>query len=316
MTILQGSRSALSYVAEATFGTTPATPTFLELPYTTPSLNLTKQRVSGTDIQADRMLRVDRHGNRSAGGDIVVDLRGGSGSTAGNYDAFLESAFMNTFSTNTLKVGTTLKSFSIEDSANDTASTDAFRLFTGMSVSKLGISIKPNSMVQATFSMVGKDMAAATATAATTLTSATINKPYDAYSGTIKISDAGGTLASIAVVTGIDFTLDNAFNPTYVIGSATTPQLEYGRATVEGTITAYFEDIALINRFLNETETAFEVQVDSPDTTAGTTFLFPRVKINAADVPVGGTGSRIITLPFVALYDTTEATNLKLSRHT
>lgn len=316
MTILQGSRSGLSYVAETVFGTTPSTPTFVEIPYTTHSLNLTKQRVSGTDIQADRMLRVDRHGNRSVGGDIVVDLRGGSGSSVGNYDPFIESAFMNTFSTNVLKVGTTMKTFSIEDSALDTSSTDAFRLFTGMGVSKMAVSIKPNSMVQSTFSFAGKDMSASLTTAATTLTAATANKPFDAYSGTIKISDAGGTLASIAIVTGIDFTIDNAFNPTYVIGSATTPQLEYGRATVEGTITAYFEDLALINRFLNETETAFEVQVDSPDTTAGMTFLFPRVKINAADVPVGGTGSRVITMPFVALYDTNEATNLKLSRHT
>jgi hypothetical protein len=316
MAILQGSRSALSFIPEVTFGVTPSTPTFVELPYTSHSLNLTKQRVSGTDIQADRMLRVDRHGNRSAAGDIVVDLRGGSGSNAGNYDGFLESAFMNTFSTNVLKVGTTIKTFSIEDSANDTGSTDAFRLFTGMGVSQLAVSIKPNSMVQATFSMVGKDMAASLTTAATALTAAAVNKPYDAYSGTIKISDAGGTLASIAIITGIDFSINNSFNPTYVIGSATTPQLEYGSATVEGTITAYFEDISLINRFLNETETAFEVQVDSPDTTAGTTFLFPRIKINAADVPVSGTGSRVISLPFVALYDTTEATNLKLTRHT
>ena len=315
MAILQGSRSSLSYISEVTFGTTPATPTFIELPYTSHSLNLTKQRVTGTDIQADRMLRVDRHGNRSAGGDIVVDLRGTT-TGAANYDPFIESAFMNAFSTNVLKVGTTLKSFSIEDSANDTAGTDAFRLFTGMAVSKMGISIKPNSMVTTTFSFAGKDMAASLTTAATTLTAATVNKPFDAYSGTIKISDAGGTLASIAIITGIDFSIDNAFNPTYVIGSATTPQLEYGMATVEGTITAYFEDISLINRFLNETETAFEVQVDSPDTTAGMTFLFPRVKINGADVPVGGTGARVITLPFVALYDTTEATSIKLTRHT
>jgi len=315
MAILQGSRSSLSYIPEVTFGTTPATPTFIELPYTSHSLNLTKQRVTGTDIQADRMLRVDRHGNRSAGGDVVVDLRGTT-TGAANYDAFIESAFMNAFSTNVLKVGTTLKSFSIEDSANDTGSTDAFRLFTGMAVSKMGISIKPNSMVTTTFSFAGKDMAASLTTAATTLTAAAVNKPFDAYSGTIKISDAGGTLASIAIITGIDFSIDNAFNPTYVIGSATTPQLEYGMATVEGTITAYFEDISLINRFLNETETAFEVQVDSPDTTAGMTFLFPRVKINAADVPVGGTGARVITLPFVALYDTTEATSIKLTRHT
>lgn len=309
MTILQGSRSGLAYVAETTFGTTPATPTLTPIPYTSHTLNLSKQRVQGNDIQPDRMLRVDRHGNRSVAGDIIADFR------KTDYDAFLESAFMNTWTTNVLKVGTTLKSFTIEDQANDTSTTDAFRVFTGMGVSQLAVSIKPNQMVQGTFSFVGKDMSVAT-TSAGTNGALTAFKPFDAYSGTIKIADAGGVLSSIALVTGVDFTINNSFNPTYVVGSSTTPQLEYGRATVEGTITAYFEDLALINRFINETETAFEVQVDSPDATAGHTWLFPRIKINAADVPVTGTESRVITLPFVALYDTTEATNVKLTRNT
>lgn len=309
MTILQGSRSGLAYIAEATYGTTPTTPALTYIPYTTHSLNLSKARVQGNDIQPDRMLRVDRHGNRQVGGDIVVDMR------KGDYDAFLESAFMSTWATNVLKVGTTLKSFSIEDSANDTASTDAFRLFTGMSVSSLAVSIKPNEMVTGTFGFVGKDMTAAL-TSAGTSSYGTVTKPFDAYSGTIKIADAGGVLTGIATVTGVDFTINNDFNPTFVVGSATTPQLEYGRATVEGTITAYFEDLTLINRFINETETAFEVQVDSPDATAGHTWLFPRIKINAADVPVTGPTSRVISLPFVALYDSTELTNVKLTRNT
>ena len=310
MTILQGSRSGLAYIAETTFGVTPTTPALAGIPYTTHSLDLTKDRIQANDLLPDRMLRVDRHGNRKVAGDIVTDLR------KAEYDPFLEAGFMSSFSTNVLKIGTTFKSFSIEDSANDTTSTDAFRLFTGMSVTKTAISIKPNAMVTSTFSFVGKDMTASLTSAGTTTYSATVQKPYDAYSGTIKIADAGGVLSSIALVTGVDFTIDNGFNPTFVVGSASTPQIEYGRATVEGTITAYFEDLALLNRFINETETAFEVQVDSPDATAGMTFLFPRIKINGAAVPVSGPTSRVITMPFVALYDSTELTSVKLTRNT
>ena len=314
MTILQGSRSGLAYIAETTFGVTPTTPALTGIPYTTHSLDLTKDRLQSNDLLPDRMLRTDRHGNRKVAGDIVVDLR------KSEYDAFLEAGFMSAFTTtapiDVLRIGTTFKSFSIEDSANDTTSTDAFRLFTGMSVSKTAISIKPNAMVTGTFSFVGKDMTAATSSAGTTTYSATVQKPYDAYSGTIKIADAGGVLSSIALVTGVDFTIDNGFNPTFVVGSASTPQIEFGRATVEGTITAYFEDLALLNRFINETETAFEVQVDSPDANAGMTFLFPRIKINGAAVPVSGPTSRVITMPFVALYDSTELTSVKLTRNT
>jgi hypothetical protein len=171
-------------------------------------------------------------------------------------------------------------------------------------------------MVTGTFSMIGKDMTISGTSVDATKTAPSGNAPFDAYSGALEIGDTGGTLSAAAIVTGIDFTINNALAPTFVVGSSTTPQLEYGMATVEGTITAYFEDAALINRFLNETETALEVSVDDPTGSSDYTWLFPRVKINGADVPVDNPTSRIITLPFVALYDTTEATNIKLTRST
>jgi hypothetical protein len=305
MPFSQGSRAGLSYVPEVTFGTTPATPSLVQLPYTTHTLNLTKERVTGNDIQPDRMVRVDRHGNRSVAGDIVVDLR------KADYDPLLESVFFNTFATNVLKVGTTPKFFSIEDAATDISQ---FRLFTGMSVSTLAVSIRPNQMVTGTFSMVGKDMTIAGTSVDAVKTASSVNQPFDSYSGALTIGNAGGSLSAAAIVTGIDFTINNALAPTFVVGSSSTPQLEYGMATVEGTITAYFEDASLINRFIAETATGLQVVVDDPTGLSDYTWLFPRVKINGADVPVDNPTSRIITMPFVALYDATEGTNLKLTR--
>jgi hypothetical protein len=307
MAFSQGSRAGLSYLAETTFGVTPGSPALIQLPYTSHTLDLTKERVTGNDIQPDRMLRVDRHGNRSASGDIVVDLR------KGDYDPLFESAFFNTWSTNVLKVGTTPKYFHFEDAATDITQ---FRLFTGMAVSSLAVSIKPNQMVTGTFSMVGKDMTISGTSIDATKTASSANQPFDSYSGTMEIGDAGGSLSASAIITGIDFTISNELAPTFVVGSASTPQLEYGMATVEGTITAYFENATLINRFLNETQTAFEVSVDDPTGASDYTFLFPRVKINGASVPVDGPTSRIVTLPFVALYDATEASNIVLTRST
>ena len=297
----QGSRSSLSFIEEVTFGTTPAG-NFTNLPFSTHSLNLTKDRVAGNDIQADRMPRVDRHGNRQTGGDIVADLR------AGDYDAFLESAMLSAFSTDVLKVGTTPKYFSIEDYAADI---DQARLFTGCTVSTLGLSIAPNQMVTTTFGMVGKDMTISATEK--TQDAASGNAPFDAYSGDLAIGNVGAS-SSVAIVTGIDFTLNNSFAPTFVVGDDSAPCLEVGRAEIEGTITAYFEDAALINRFINETETELEVSVDDPTGTNAYTFLFPRVKINSADVGVDGPNSRVINMSFVALYDGTEGSNLVISR--
>ena len=301
MAFAQGSRSSLSYIVESTFGTTPAG-NFTNLPFSTHSLNLTKDRVAGNDIQADRMPRVDRHGNRQIAGDIVVDLRDA------DYDAFLESAMLNTWATNVLKVGTTPKFFSIEDYAADI---DQARVFTGMSVSSMAISLAPNQMVTTTFGMVGKDMTISGTEK--TQDAASGAAPFDAYSGDISIGNVGAGSA-VAIVTGLDFTLSNSFAPTFVIGDDSAPSLEYGRAEVEGTLTAYFEDASLINRFLNETETEIEVSVDDPTGGNSYTFLFPRVKINSADVGVDGPTSRMVSMSFVALYDATEGTNLKITR--
>ncbi len=300
-TFAQGSRSSLSYIVESTFGTTPAG-NFTNLPFSTQSLNLTKDRVAGNDIQADRMPRVDRHGNRQVGGDVVVDLR------KGDYDAFLESAMLNTWATDVLKVGTTPKYFSIEDYAADI---DQARLFTGCTVSSLALSIAPKQMVTSTFTMVGKDMTIGATEK--TQDAASGNAPFDAYSGAVAIGNVGASSAS-GVVTGIDFTLNNSFAPTFVIGDDSAPALEVGRAEIEGTLTAYFEDAALITRFLNETETELSVSVDDPTGSNEYTFLFPRVKINSADVGVDGPNSITISMSFVALYDSTEATNLKITR--
>ena len=302
MAFAQGSRSSLSYIAETSFGTTPSTPTFANLPINSHSLDLTKDRVEGNEIQADRTTRVDRHGNKQAGGSIEVDLR------KGDYDELLESAFFNSYATNVLKVGTTPKFFTIEDAANDIAQ---FRLFTGMAVSTASFSIAPNQMVTATFDMVGKGMTQAGTTGSTggTPTASTTNSPFDSYSGTI--TDGG---SGISIVTSIDFSLSNSLAPTFVVGADNAQSLEFGSAVVEGTMTVYYEDETLINKFLNETESSITVSVDDPTGSNAYTFEFPRVKYNGASVPLQNPQSRLITLPFVALYDTTENTNLKMTR--
>lgn len=302
MAFAQGSRSGLSYIEEVTYGTTPAG-NFTTIPFTTHSINLSKDRVQGQDILSDRIPRIDRHGNRQTGGDIVADLR------KGDFDAFIESVMFSAFaSDDTIGVGTTLKSFSIEDSLNDISQ---FRLFTGMAASSMAVSIAPNQMVTTTFGFVGSNMTVS-GTGKTNNASST-NQPFDAYSGDLSIGNVSSATTS-GIVTSIEFTIENSLAPTFVVGSDFTPQLEYGRAEVTGTITTYFEDLAFVNRFINETETEIEVSVDDPTGLNAYTFSFPKCKINSADASLDNPQSRLITSEFVALYNATEASNLVITR--
>lgn len=308
MAFAQGSRTRLSYIPEVTFGTTPAG-NFQEIPFVTHSLELTKERVQSNSILSDRMPRHDRHGNKNTAGDVVVEL------LAGDYDAFLESLMFSTWDASPvslpdiLKVGTTQKSFTFEDYMADV---DQARLFTGMTVSSANFSVAPNQMINTTFSFVGSDGSIG-ATEKTT-DAASTNQPFDSYAGALEIGDTGGALSEVAIITSIDFTINNSLSPTFVIGSDSTPQLEYGRCEVEGTISAYVEDAALFNRFINETDTALSFDIQDPGASNTYTFSFPKVKFNGASAPVQNPQSRMIEIPFVALYDSTLGTNVAIYR--
>jgi hypothetical protein len=301
MAFAQGSRSSVAIGVQSDFDTVATT--FTNLPIKTHSLDLTKERLQGQDIQSDRMQRVDRHGNRNAAGSIEVDLR------KGNYDDLLESAFLSTFdSSDEISIGTTPKFLSLEDAMNDI---DQYRLFTGMTVSTASFSIAPNQMVETSFEMVGKDMSISGT--GKTVSASTTNSPFDSYNGAIY---EGGVATSdlIGLITSIEFSITNSFAPTFVVGSATTPHLEFGRAIIEGTISAYVEDASLLGKFLNETESELEVSVDDPSGANSYTFMMPRIKYNGGSVPLANEQSRIMELPFVALRDDTEETALKLTR--
>lgn len=308
MAFSQGSRTRLSYIPEVTFGVTPSG-NFTEIPFVTHSLNLSKERVTSASIQTDRMPRHDRHGNRNASGDIVVEL------LAGDYDPLLESLMFNSFDStpvslpDVLKVGTTQKSLSVEDYMADI---DQARLFTGMTVSSANFSLAPNQMVNTTFTMVGKDMTIGNTEK--TITAASTNQPFDAYSGTLEIGDTAGLLTASTIITSIDFTINNSLAPTFVIGSDSTPQLEYGRCEVEGTISAYVEDAALFNRFINEVETGLKFDIQDPGPINTYTIFFPKAKFNSANAPVQNPQSRMVEISFVALYDTDENSNILIYR--
>lgn len=306
MPIAQGARSGLAYIPEVTFGVTPPTPNTMTLvPYTGHSLNLTKEQIQSAAIMPDRMIRNDRHGNKQVGGDFSVELG------PVDFDPFLESAFMSTFATNTLKVGSVLKTFSIEDSMADVG---VFRMFTGVTVGQLSISVAPNQMVNTTFNLVGKDVNTTTVSAKPTKVQPSGNAPFDSCSGSVRIGNAGGSPTAVATITGIELNISNDTSAAFVVGDCSATGLEYGMATVTGTITAFFEDQTLYNRFVNETETVIEFTLSNAANNRPYTFTIPRAKFNSGDLPVSGPKSRILTANFSGIYDATSNTVLQVTR--
>ena len=298
MAFAQGSRHDMSYVAESVFGTTPTTPDMKALRYTSTSLALTKEAFVSEEIRSDRQIEDFRHGNRQAGGEIGFEL------SYGALDDMLESVMFSTWASDVLKAGTALKSFTFERRHLDVAQ---YLRYTGCVANSLTLSIQPNQMVTGTLGFIGKGINTAT-TSLGSPAAAPTNSPFDSFTGELK---EGGSV--IANVTGIELNLENGVEPNFVIGSAETPQLSFGRSNLTGTLTAFFEDTVLLEKFLNETESSIEIELVD---TAGNKMIFdiPRIKYSGADNPVEGEGSVVVSLPFQALRDTGEGSQLVITR--
>jgi hypothetical protein len=310
MTIATGARHNLSYKVESVYGTSPTGP-YQAIRHTGTTLGLSKDAIESEELREDRQVAHFRHGTKSVGGDINFEL------SYGSFDDLLEATLCGTWAlgvdefgdpapagVDTLEPGSTARSFTIERHFGDI---DQAMKMSGCQFNSMSLSVAPNSMVTGSFSLLGKDMATITATETAT-SAANANQPFDGFTGSIT---EGGS--SIAVVTALELTIENGMEPSYVVGDDTSLQSPLGKSTVNGSITAYFEDPTLINKFINETSSTLEFVLQDLDGNQYT-FGLPNVKYNSGNPETSGPGQITVTLDFVGLYDSTVGSQLYIKR--
>lgn len=297
MPTAQGSRHEYSFVTEVTYGTTPGSPTMRRLRNTGGGLNLNKEQYQSAEMRADRQIVSHRHGPRQGLGTIPFEL------SYGSFDDLLESAMFGAWATNVLKAGTTQKSFTIERRFTDISQ---YLRYTGCIVNTMSLTIPNTGIVTGEFGFFAKDMNTS-GTSLGTPTDVTTNEPFVAAGGTLT---EGGS--PFAAVTALSINLENGVGPNFAVGSNLTRDPSYGKSMVTGTLEAYFEDLTLYNKFLNETISS--LSMDLTDGVNTLTLSLPRIKYTGAEIPVDGEGSIKASLPFVALRDTTAATQFQITR--
>ena len=310
MSFSQGANSRLAVAKEASFGVLPTSPSWQTIQIRSHSLDLTKGQVTTDEIVGDRQDTTIRHGNRAAGGPIEVNLRRGA------YDTLLESLMFSTFDTNDqIETGITPQFLAFEDAALDIS---RFRQFSGCLVNSATFSIAPEQNVQTTFNIVGRNMVLATSSLGSP-TAPVAFEPFDSFNGAL-LEGGISTGDDLCVISQLQFSVTNEVTPAHVIlceeNRDLAAQMQFGMATIEGTLTAYYsvESAALITKFLNETETSLSVTVDDPTGTNGYTFYMPRIKYMGASVPVANMQSRMVELPFRAIKDVSDGYTLRITR--
>ena len=207
-----------------------------------------------------------------------------------------------------MDVGTTLTTFTMERQFIDITQ---YQVFTGVAVNTMDFSIQPNAIATASMTLLG--MSGGTMSGSSVENSqvaAATNSPMDAFAGELYEG-----LASVAVVTGIDFSINNQREVRGVVGQSTSPDVYEGICEITGTITIFLQDGTLYSKFLDETESSLWVRLDDPDTaTSFLNFVFPRVKYSAGDIDPPGSGPVTISMPFRALYDATAGTSMTIQR--
>lgn len=300
-----GAGHRLCYKVETTWGTTVSGAGFKKLRHTSCNLDLQKDAITSQEIRSDRQTADLRHGVKRVSGDIAFEL------SYGNFDDFIEAVFFGTWATNTLKAAAVRKSFSIERGFTDQA-TPSYGMFSGCMLNSMSLSLRPNAMVTGSFGFIGK---VGTYSTSSTVTSPSepdyTNSPYDTFSGAIV---EGGS--AIASVTSLDFSMTNNLDPNIVIGTNMATGVTAGRVSITGTAALFFEDLVMMNKFINETSSSLKFTLGGAEGATKTmTWLFPKIKYSGGSVPVSGDGPITLNMPFTAIYDgTTELTALKLTR--
>lgn len=289
MTFAQGSRTQFAQKVQSGLGV-PATGNFTRLPFNTASLKADIQGIESMMIRSDREVEDYRHGGRSVSGDMEYELRDS------DHEAVISSLLFNTWTSDTIRIGTTPQYLSIEDQALDIVQ---YRLFTDMLATKGKFRFVPNEIVKLTTSWVGTTMTASNTSSAGTVQPGSSNQPYDSINGAI-YDNAAETGSELAIITSLEIDIDNGANPVFVIGSTNAANIESGRGKITGTLTAFYEDLVWVNRHLNETIFSVVMNITDPQGNS-LEFRMDRCKVNAADVPVQNEQSRIITMPFVSL---------------
>ena len=295
---ISGSGHTLSYVQETTFGTTPSTPDMHSLRHLTGfSLKPTKNTFQSEELGNNGQIADLRHGPLQCSGDMPVEM------IYGEYDDMLAALLRGTWSTDVLKVGTAFPSFSLESFLK----TSEYELFTGMIVNSLSLDVPAEGVVKGTFGLLAKGVTLATSTEDASPTASVAWSPFDSFTGAI--SEGG---SPIATVTSLKLDIQNNASMKNVVGSNTPQTKSRGKFTVTGSMSCFYQDKTLLQKFLNETESDLTLVLEDLDGNTLTIDL-PRIKYTGASKDIGEE-EIMQELPFQALYDSSDATTITITR--
>ncbi len=293
----------LSFIPEATWNTTPATPAMQKVRFTSESLTNNIQNVVSDEVRPDPAVSDLVQTGADVSGDLAYEL-----SFGGEFDSLFEAALRGSFSTNVLKAGSDSDSFTFERQV-ETGTPDHYFRYTGCRIGSLSMNVSPGSIISGSIGVVGAGHATDTAIIAGATYNDGNTNPIMAPSDVASITLANTT--TTLYFTEMSLSLNNNLGAQNAVGSLAPVGVRYGRREITGNLTAYFEDKELYDLFMAGTESSLAF-----DTTDGTNFYrfsLPRIKYQTGQVVTQGVNQDMMAqMTFQALYDGTAFTDFQI----
>jgi len=217
-----------------------------------------------------------------------------------------------TFKGQTLRNGTTSKSYSLELAFADVTK---FKSFTGMRVNTLALNLSVGEILTGVLGFLGKGSVLGSATIGTGgPTAAPTNEVLNAVSNVAYIGE-GGALFS-GKLKEFSLNLNNNLRQQKAVGTLGNVGIGTGRAVVTGKLQAYFEGAAndLYTKYLAGTETSLSFRITDAANNAYI-ITMPRVKLTKGELTAGAADQDVMAeLDFQALRHPTYDFTIQIDR--
>jgi hypothetical protein len=297
-----GANAKIIYDVESVFGTPPGSPASVVLPFLSESLTQKRELFRTSVMRGNRNLTIPKQGNKDVAGAINTELNPFQAKILKHLMGANVTTGANPY-VHTMKIGALPVSMCFEKQFLD-LTTPQYFLYNGVRVNKATFKFGAAGIIPVTYDYIGKkETIGAASFHASPVDYGHV--PWDMFEAVI--TEGGG---AIAMVTDVDLSIDNGLDGgIYVIGgNGERRALPEGMGMVSGKVTALFEDVTLLNKSINKTESALQITL-TRGTGAGsagneyTQFLVSELAYVQNSPAITGPKGILVGLDFTGYYD-------------
>lgn len=307
---MDSSQSTLNFIAETVAGTTPATPAFKGVRITGETLVANFESQISNELSTNADVIDVRKTGLSTSGDINFELHADP-----NLEDLIAGALRGAWATDVLKAGSLKPSFTLERKLAGDSGTSYFR-FQGSYFNGMSLNITPEEIITGSLRVTGIGQATDTAIIAGATYAA---PPLSAATAPMMVG-TDVSAATVSGITGVDFSAltievdnNNRIQRKLAAVGGKARGVGYGRRSITGTLTAYFETLQLYQAFTSDLSPSITATIS--DGTNNYTIVLPRVRFTGGEVPTPGIDQDImLTLNYQAVYNSGTSTAMQITR--